>query len=129
MSDPQPSREPFTVVALAVLVLLLLAVASQWTALAPEGLLARPWLVLLLAAAGGLGAMHRPWGGAGLGLGAAAVALGMVEVGAVPAAGFALAASLLGEALRRRLAAGMPAAPAERRGLVRAAGEAAGVGA
>ena len=71
-SETKSGREPFTVVALAALVLALIAAASLLPDLAPAGAFDRPWLLAVLAIAGGLGAVHRPWGGAGLGLGSAA---------------------------------------------------------
>jgi diguanylate cyclase (GGDEF)-like protein len=96
-----------------------LGAAFFWPPLAPRGPLPDPWSWAALCLVAALGAMHRPLGGDGLGVGLAAVALSAATQGAAPAALLALVASMLGELGRRRLAARLPEPPPERRGWAR----------
>jgi diguanylate cyclase (GGDEF)-like protein len=109
----------------AALVLVALAAAFFFTPLAPRGVWpAAWWITLLLLLAAAVGALHRPLGGDGLGVGLAAVALTAAHFGAAPAAVLALAASVLAELGRRRLTARLAEPPPERRGAVRLAADA-----
>jgi diguanylate cyclase (GGDEF)-like protein len=111
-----------------LVVLALMLLAPRWLALdLLAGGLAPVWLLVPLVLAATAAAIHRPWGGAGLGLGAAALGLVQMDFGTAVAAWLGLTAALAGEFLRRRAAAGLPEAPQERRGLVRALAEAATV--
>ena len=115
MND-RPSRAPGLDWLLpALLATAALLGASQAPSLVPGGLLPEPGLALLLVAAIGLAALHRPLAGTSLGLGALGLLLALARVGTVPAAlavGVALATA---EALRRRLARRLGAVLPERR--------------
>ncbi len=105
-----------------------LSAAFFWPALAPRGALGEPWLFCGLAAVAALGALHRPFGGDGLGVGFSAVALAAARLGAAPAAAIAFVASALGELGRRRLVARLAEPPPERRGLARSSADALAAG-
>jgi len=100
--------------------LLALLLAGQGTALAPRGALGDPLLfavalVLLCAAA-----LHRPLGGATLGLGTVALPGAIVVLGPLPAAWLAAGGVLAAEFVHRALARSVPAGLPERRRFRRA---------
>ncbi len=109
------------VLAAVALALALLVPFSGWTA-APAASPFGPagsWLALTFLAVLALGSLHRPLGGSGLGLGAAALPPAIALFGGAWAAGLAAAGYVLGGVGRRLLARLSPAPPDERRGIAR----------
>ncbi|MEO8197511.1 MAG: diguanylate cyclase [Thermoanaerobaculia bacterium] len=106
-------------VLLALLLLGLAAGSVDWT---PAGWASEPGLLLLVLAAALAGALHRPFGGASLALGAAVVYPGFARFGVVPIAGL-VALALVGAELSRRFIEARRDLPLpERRSLSRLAG-------
>ncbi|HUF78918.1 MAG TPA: diguanylate cyclase, partial [Thermoanaerobaculia bacterium] len=87
----------------------------------PASGLAAVGLAVTFVLALALGSLHRPLGGPGLGLGAATLPGAILVLGPTAAAGVAVAGALLGGVGRRLLREASPAAPDERRGLLRLA--------
>jgi hypothetical protein len=75
---------------------------ASGTALAPRGLLPAPWEMLGFWFVGALAALHRPWGGMTLGLGALVLPLAAARLGPVPTAWLAALQLLSAELARRR---------------------------
>ena len=106
-------------VGLAVMLLMLAGGSSAW---APPGWAAEPALLLLLLGAALAGALHRPFGGASLALGAMIVYPGFERFGIVPVAGL-VAVALVGAELAQRFIEARRDLPLpERRSLSRLAG-------
>ena len=105
-----------------LLAIALLALASGNDAWAPPGWAAEPLLLLLALAAALAGALHRPFGGASLALGALIVYPGFARFGIVPVAGL-VATALVGAELSQRFIEARRDLPLpERRSLSRLAG-------
>ena len=115
-------REVWIWLAPVLLALLLLSLAGASRAWAPRGWAPEPLLLLVLLGAALAGALHRPFGGASLALGALIVYPGFEHLGIVPVAAlvpFALAGA---ELLQRWIEAHRDLPLPERRSLSRSAG-------
>jgi diguanylate cyclase (GGDEF)-like protein len=104
MKRPPSPRELWASLVPTLGAVLLLALGARWSALSDLDLLGGswasfggPWWFLALLAAGAVGAFHRPFNRATLGLGAAVVAPAVLLFGVVMAAGLAAASLLLAE--------------------------------
>lgn len=105
-----------------ILALVLIGLAGGSDAWAPSHWAGEPGLLLLLLAAALAGALHRPFGGASLALGALAVFPGFERVGVVPVAGLVALALVGAELLQRFIEARRDLPLPERRSLSRLAG-------
>jgi diguanylate cyclase (GGDEF)-like protein len=120
---PEPPRRELWVWLVPVLLaLILFALASGSEAWAPYGFAPEPGLLLLLFGAALAGALHHPFGGASLALGAMIVYPGFLRFGIVPV-GWIVALALVGaELLQRAIEARRDLPLPERRSLSRLAG-------
>jgi diguanylate cyclase (GGDEF)-like protein len=104
MKRPPSARELWASLVPTLGAVLLLALAARWRALSDLDLLGGSWTsfggawwFVALLVAGAVGAFHRPFNRATLGLGAAVVAPAVLLFGVVTAAGLAAASLLLAE--------------------------------
>ncbi len=101
---------------------ILCALAASSDIWAPRGWAAEPGLLFFLLGAALAGALHRPFGGAGLALGAMIVYPGFVRFGVVPVGGLVALALVGAELLQRAIEARRDLPLPERRSLSRLAG-------
>ena len=121
-SEEVPRRDLWLWLVPVLLAVVLFALAGSRDAWAPHGWAPHPGLLVLLFGAALAGALHRPFGGASLALGAMIVYPGFLRLGIVPVGGLVALALVGAELLQRGIEARRDLPLPERRSFSRLAG-------